>query len=77
MRREPPRRASLAARAARAYVGAEPETPGEAGAREKKHGLALVRESLAAELEWARGAGGGGGGILITTNGFYKENARC
>ena len=60
MRREPPRRASLAARAARAYVGAEPETPGEAGVREKKHGLALVRESLAAELEWARGAGGGG-----------------
>ena len=48
------------ARAARAYVGAEPDTP-EAGAREKKHGLALVRESLAAELEWARGAGGGGG----------------
>ena len=41
-------------------TGAESETPGEAGVREKKHGLALVRESLAAELEWARGAGGGG-----------------
>ena len=57
--REPPRRASLAARAARACVGASPRRPGRR-ARAKKHGLALVRESLAAELEWARGAGGGG-----------------